>query len=54
MDRDGIETTLKWEWIPADAPDSCDWFPWEVIGVKESEDDSRPVSCRIRFQNGEE
>jgi hypothetical protein len=51
-DRDGIEATLKWEWIPADAPDSCDWFPWEVIGVKESEDDSRPVSCRIRFQNG--
>lgn len=54
MDRDGIETTLKWEWIPADAPDSCDWFPCEVIEVNESEDDSPPVSCRIRFQNGEE
>ncbi|WP_287726532.1 hypothetical protein [Microcystis sp. M061S2] len=42
------------EWIPADAADSCDWFPCEVIEVNESEDDSRSVSCRIRFQNGEE
>ncbi|MDB9434696.1 hypothetical protein [Microcystis aeruginosa] len=52
---DAIEVSNGlWEWIPADAADSCDWFPCEVIEVKESEDDSPPVSCRIRFQNGEE
>ena len=52
---DAIEVSNGlWEWIPADAADSCDWFPCEVIEVNESEDDSPPVSCRIRFQNGEE
>ena len=49
---DAIEVSNGlWEWIPADAPDSCDWFPWEVMEANEIEDDSRPVICSICSQN---
>jgi hypothetical protein len=52
---DAIEVSNGlWEWIPADDPDSCEWFPCRVIKLNESEDDSYPASCCIRFENGEE
>jgi hypothetical protein len=52
---DAIEVSNGlWEWIPADDPDSCEWFPCQVIELTESEDDSFPASCIVRFPTSEE
>lgn len=51
---DAIEVSNGlWEWVREDDPDSREWYPCQVIGLRD-EDESDLASCTVRFETGEE
>jgi hypothetical protein len=42
-----------WEWVREDDPDSREWYPCQVIGLRDG-DGEEPASCIVRFEAGEE